>query len=607
MPSNANLVQVAIEQSYSESITLAKAHPVYPVALITAKLTSLEHASLRNTIADALAWLPIQYCWIDFNRTWELTHTILRQVRCGKKYNDNSAVYLDPVLRNTLWNNLPTTTSSWHCTLRKHNVTTRDFIFQLQWQDGIFPGLEQNINIVNAIGIIFPVFIKCTPEKYDSSVAWSTLLSPSPGIDMNQVDYCNATLIRISSNYFLGQQCDGFNTSSYEGFSALYNEDRYLHNEPGLLHEALCPFSSNLWVVPVHEILSDLVISSDLCALTNMSPTMSASYMLLQSIAFTPIPPSWNNEVMYYGGTPTCLFNSPQMFVQNSISYSDKCEEELPLIVTVMPFSMMFSMFLTYNFTTIESICNLQNSSLRRFDQIASKHISVFELAIKAINKLNISIIQFASDPTQMDYTLSTQSLIDGNSPWAFYGWAMLSDWVLGTREVISIEGDNGTFVLISEAYCTSSMTLNQGLLTESQVPTTFSTQLAPKTSLIPKAKRFGMTTVAIGAAYIGISISSSISYFQLLHVNLPNGLIWKIFNTTGVHVFISNLLFKVSAFCNSTFILSLDYTTANTPGQYNLTNLHITFNGRTGARMQYTDLTELATAIVALRNMDPY
>ncbi|OQR83688.1 hypothetical protein THRCLA_10920, partial [Thraustotheca clavata] len=44
---------------------------------------------------------------------------------------------------------------------------------------------------------------------------------------------------------------------------------------------------------------------------------------------------------------------------------------------------------------------------------------------------------------------------------WSFYGWSMFIDWAMGVREVVSLEGDEGTFAFISnqysiEAYSTS-------------------------------------------------------------------------------------------------------------------------------------------------------
>ncbi|KAG9402367.1 hypothetical protein AC1031_006981 [Aphanomyces cochlioides] len=44
--------------------------------------------------------LNSQYCWVDFNKTWELGHTAARQARCQALYFENAAMYLEAVLRN---------------------------------------------------------------------------------------------------------------------------------------------------------------------------------------------------------------------------------------------------------------------------------------------------------------------------------------------------------------------------------------------------------------------------------------------------------------------------------------------------------------------------
>ncbi|KDO16484.1 hypothetical protein SPRG_17993, partial [Saprolegnia parasitica CBS 223.65] len=59
-------------------------------------------------------------------------------------------------------------------------------------------------------------------------------------------------------------------------------------------------------------------------------------------------------------------------------------------------------------------------------------------------------IIQLASD-LDGNYTLLIQPLLEAE--FAFYGWALLLDWVYGRREVVSFEGDDLTLVLISDAY----------------------------------------------------------------------------------------------------------------------------------------------------------
>ncbi|KDO17723.1 hypothetical protein SPRG_16834 [Saprolegnia parasitica CBS 223.65] len=49
-------------------------------------------------------------------------------------------------------------------------------------------------------------------------------------------------------------------------------------------------------------------------------------------------------------------------------------------------------------------------------------------------------------------WSLLQQPLLD-DTAFAVYGWIMLYDWVQGRREVLSVEGDAASIVLISTSY----------------------------------------------------------------------------------------------------------------------------------------------------------
>ncbi|RQM25968.1 hypothetical protein B5M09_000805 [Aphanomyces astaci] len=47
--------------------------------------------------------LPTQYCWVDFDKTFEMAHTAARQARCASMYHANAAVHYEAMLRNIPW------------------------------------------------------------------------------------------------------------------------------------------------------------------------------------------------------------------------------------------------------------------------------------------------------------------------------------------------------------------------------------------------------------------------------------------------------------------------------------------------------------------------
>ncbi|KAH9139216.1 hypothetical protein AeRB84_016509 [Aphanomyces euteiches] len=64
---------------------------------------SLIIQGLRSTKQSALPWIFTQYCWVDFERQWEMASSSTRQNRCMLDAA-NGAVYLESILRNTDWN-----------------------------------------------------------------------------------------------------------------------------------------------------------------------------------------------------------------------------------------------------------------------------------------------------------------------------------------------------------------------------------------------------------------------------------------------------------------------------------------------------------------------
>ncbi|OQS07718.1 hypothetical protein THRCLA_00288 [Thraustotheca clavata] len=68
-------------------------------------LRDIEFDQVVRTIrATSFAWnirMFTQYCWVDWNKTYELSVTIKRQNRCLKNYFDNAAMYWEPLLRNS--------------------------------------------------------------------------------------------------------------------------------------------------------------------------------------------------------------------------------------------------------------------------------------------------------------------------------------------------------------------------------------------------------------------------------------------------------------------------------------------------------------------------
>ncbi|KAF0714660.1 Aste57867_3765 [Aphanomyces stellatus] len=57
-------------------------------------------AGLRVTDPCLVPWIFTQYCFVDFNRRWELANSATRLRRCQQHMTTNGAVYLESMLRN---------------------------------------------------------------------------------------------------------------------------------------------------------------------------------------------------------------------------------------------------------------------------------------------------------------------------------------------------------------------------------------------------------------------------------------------------------------------------------------------------------------------------
>ncbi|OQR83188.1 hypothetical protein ACHHYP_14991, partial [Achlya hypogyna] len=174
-----------------------------------------------------------QPCWVDFNATFEVAHTLVRQQRCRDRYQANAAVYIEAILRNQ---NMAAFAVMWAPTGQNFEVTYqrglretqrgRDFLaslpterpttsveqelaywrsfnvthFTLQWQNRWQPGITETIVLENAFGMQQQVTLKAqdqvTGPWSSQSLYWLPLQDTFSGQLMNR------SFIRGTSRYF---------------------------------------------------------------------------------------------------------------------------------------------------------------------------------------------------------------------------------------------------------------------------------------------------------------------------------------------------------------------------------------------------------------------
>ncbi|KAG9398778.1 hypothetical protein AC1031_014096 [Aphanomyces cochlioides] len=192
-----------ISKDYSRCNTPILVTPVYPRIVVDALSQDLA------TVIQGLLqiWGPhqlnLQYCWVDFNRTWEVAHTDKRQQRCYDRYLDNAAVYCESICRVIDWDYFITGTfggmfnQSIGNTLKKSpegrnwlKTTPYAFVdvgsevaywqragirrYVPQYTNGITLGLRETLVVRNAFGAVQTISLK-RMQYYHRGYFWTTM------------------------------------------------------------------------------------------------------------------------------------------------------------------------------------------------------------------------------------------------------------------------------------------------------------------------------------------------------------------------------------------------------------------------------------------------
>ncbi|KAF0695806.1 Aste57867_13403 [Aphanomyces stellatus] len=483
-----------VDKCYTGDEATAAVFPTYVRQLSLAALSNqVAVASLRNLSAAGCLWLATQFCWVDLNHTFELAHTGGRQERCVARYATNGAVYLETVLRNQVWGDflaaygttfyvgiqswleqipsgqvwLAVTSTARSMTTvdqevvywRAHNITT----FQLQWQNGVQMGVSETLLIENALGLQQDLVVKNIPLQ---SHLWTSVelnwLFPN---DLGGLAQSNASLIRSATNSFLTLP---FNIEDMFG---LQQPNGNYIDQVQVFRTHLGAFLSvDAMYIAIPRPLVDLYLAfqSALHAEMRSNPSLHTTLDAISTLSFAPTPPKWvaNSTWMYYGGNPLCLSGLPLPYVQETFSFDDGCNTQPPLTVAMTKYSSLFATLLLGPALDIPTACALLQgpnvvpdcqASLTAMQHLAASMARVQSAmapfivpVLAAVRHLNVSLVQFATHDDGSNWTLLRQPIVDNSSAWDVFGWTFLFDWVQGTREVVSFEGDVASLVLVS-------------------------------------------------------------------------------------------------------------------------------------------------------------
>ncbi|KAF0682428.1 Aste57867_25441 [Aphanomyces stellatus] len=475
---------------------------------------------LRMSDACQLPWIATQYCWVDFDRQWEMANSYKRQRRC-QDMSINGAVYVEPVLRNANVNGLR---SCWGdaieigilIELRKStaglkwmdSMTTilplvdevaywsSKYVTQFvtQWQDYKSRGLVETVAVQTAFGLTYPLTLKSSDGAYQFSLQTSMKMywgwgNDLRGITQNDTRLGHRSLIRSSATFAFSNatledammQNNMLQSPLDEGL-ALVRDTVGPFGAVDIVHVA-CPSSLfNLYQAFASSYTSVLQANT-----SAQAPVPGAASMI------NPIPTTWLDRYsVLRGGDILCPTFSAQMPLTGGMMYlfvpflscSIVLAENIGLSLTKSVLALAaWGHFKVCNSTSAEcpnilAACTdatVGSSSCTIGFQGASDWASTYleptfldnmlQMARQAqtdVSLLDINVVQYAQVDASSPIELLQIPVVDsGDASFDLMTWTMLIDWATGLREVISLQGDRGTLTLISSEIATNTNTPN--------------------------------------------------------------------------------------------------------------------------------------------------
>ncbi|OQR88589.1 hypothetical protein THRCLA_10225 [Thraustotheca clavata] len=193
--------------------------------------------SLRQMDGCQVPWIASHFCYVDFNRSWEMAISTYRQQQCAFYDVNNGAVYLESYLRNIVWEEyeycwhisietavfsyLQTTIQGqqWIQSTMDSTFTVSDEIkywngngitkFITQWQNYKALGLLESFSIQNAFGMLYPITLKYSNGSMHTNMQTSykmqwPLASQLWAVVSNSSVMSGASLVRQSPRFAFG-------------------------------------------------------------------------------------------------------------------------------------------------------------------------------------------------------------------------------------------------------------------------------------------------------------------------------------------------------------------------------------------------------------------
>ncbi|OQR87485.1 hypothetical protein ACHHYP_08791 [Achlya hypogyna] len=477
-----------MKKSFAMPTSSSEIYATYPRQVILTELTSLEYA-VSNLRVMRYTWalrLNAPWCWVDFNRTFEVAHTHRRQERCRQRYWTNAAVYVEAPLRNVIWDdfiaawggpgNLFTIAiqlaleesesgRKWlQITSEARLITTiqdevaywRSYAletYELQWQNNWETGITETVKLENALGMQHAVTIKAIDKSYGPWTSENMYWMPMN--DLWILQFLNASLVWGAPNHYLSLN------QSLEYQNSNCNPDGTFSQPSAIFRDIVGPFV-NIDCFMIRPPASLIAVYAAFEA-RHWLRAIPTPYPIVEGTMF-PVPASWNDVQQYYGGNLLCISSAfSTSYVQQSFDFFDTCVAPQQLTVGLSANAMLFASILST--AAPRDVCQFDaTASAACIHAVSSAHAAVTAVRLSDVDPsivldalgdvvtLNVSLMQYAIS-TSANWTILHQPLVTTDAAWTYVGGLFLYDWVRGAREVVAFEGDSGALVLVSNAY----------------------------------------------------------------------------------------------------------------------------------------------------------
>ncbi|KAF0719128.1 hypothetical protein As57867_001265, partial [Aphanomyces stellatus] len=502
---NALLPTQIDNPKYAEDIILFnQTATLIPVPQLYASNLQSEVQTISNVIQGLrkmdgciVPWIFTAYCFVDFNRQWEMANSADRQNRCRATETTNGAVYLEAVLRNADWLGLNkywgsalntavfsylntfSQGQSWVTMVKgsllslpdevkywtSHNIVS----YSTQWQNFKSLGAIETYSIQNAFGISYPLTLKKSnstmhlASQSSMKMYWgfaNDLMALSTNTSLMGLQ----SLVRTSGNY-------AFQNMSFESVLVQAN---YLSSpltpELSILRSTIygpfgsvdikrvpCPISLLLLERSVTEIVESILSRNDVntTAYAAISATMN----------YSPQTRTWSGHQLW-GGSLLCEFGTQSgnqvvefasaievcgTFTTNRVAATRRSQMKSILSANLLQSTAPNTADICTLETAQPAGCadsiNKLRSFLAQYQPTSPQDLVAAAKADVGIN-LQVLITQYFKNGSNFQF--SPVNLFDPMElNFEFFVWHLLFEWVQGFREVITVMGQygNGTFL----------------------------------------------------------------------------------------------------------------------------------------------------------------